>query len=274
MPTFDATRYASQWLMNLDRRTVAREITNADYGEVAGFRAVQVYQANDLNAPDKNADNTVNIQNPGGSGTLMNLDQERDLTVGIPSVEEFQSQVDMQRKFRDRQAQAGEEDLDDHVLNKYTEANIDLSTTATSNAGDFGDKVREAKVALSDNDVPRGDRFMVVTPHYADLIAEDAGDRIERNTDIEVNGFIGRYQGFDIFESTGVVETGTSPGKQHLLFGHRAAITLAVQLMNVALIPDAEQAQYHGDILKALMVYGSQTFLPDALGDLEADIPS
>lgn len=273
MPTFDATRYASQWLMNLDRRTVAREITNDDYGTIPGFRAVQVYQANDLAAPDKNADNSVNIQNPGGSGTLMNMDQERDLTVGIPSVEEFQSQVDMQRKFRDRQAQAGEEDLDDHILGLYDAAGIEESTTATTVEG-FGGQFRKMKVALSDNNVPRGNRYAVMSPFYCDLISEYAGDRIERNTDIEVSGYIGTYQGFDIFETTGIAETGTSPGKQHLLFGHRAAVTLAVQLMNVALIPDSEQAQFHGDILKALMAYGAQVFLPNALADLEADIPS
>ena len=273
MPDFNATRYASQWLMNLDRRTVARAITNDDYGTIEGFRAVQVYQANDLAAPDKNADNSVNIQNPGGSGTLMDLDQERDLTVGIPSVEEFQSQVNMQRKFRDRQAQAGEEDLDDFVLGMYDQAGIEVSTSATTVEG-FGDKFRQMKVALSDNNVPRSGRFAVMSPFYCDLISEYAGDRIERNTDIEVTGYIGRFQGFDIFETTGIAQTGSSPGKQHLLFGHRAAVTLAVQLMNVALIRDSEQAQFHGDILKALMVYGAQVFLPDALADLEADQPA
>ena len=270
MPTFDAVRYSEEFLMNLDRRTVAREITNQNYSPITNARAVKVFQANDLSAPDKNADNSVNIQNPGGGETTMTLDEERDLTVGIPSVEEFQSSVDMQSKFQERQTQAGEEDLDDFILGKHTEAGIDLSTTATTPDG-FGDKVRDAKVALSENDVPRSQRFMVLTPHYADLVAEDAGDRIERNTEIEVDGYIGRYQGFDLFESTGIVEAGS---KQHLLFGHRAAITLAVQLNNTALIGDSEQAQFHGDILKALMVYGGQTFLPSALGDLEADIPS
>jgi hypothetical protein len=273
MPQFNATRYASQWLMNLDRRTVAREITNQNYSPITGARAVKVFQANDLSAPNKNADNSVNIQNPTGGSTTMTLDEERDLTVGIPSVEEFQSQVNVQSKFRERQAQAGEEDLDDFILGKYPDAGITLSTTASTASG-FGDKIRDAKVALSDNNVPRSERFMVLSPFYADLVAEDAGDRIDRNRDIEVEGFIGRYQGFDLFESTGIVETGTSPGKQHLVFGHRQAIILAVQMDGVALVDNADQARFHGDVLKALMVYGGQTFLPDALGDLEADIPS
>lgn len=267
---FNAVQYASDFIMNLDRRTVSREVTNQNYTPIENADAVKVYAADDLSAQDKNADNTVQIQNPSGGVTTMSLDQEKDLTVGIGSVEEFQSEVNIQQKMRDRQAAALEEDLDDFFLDKHTAAGIDLSTTA-SGASNFGDKVREAKVALSDNDVPRSGRFMVVTPFYADLIAEDAGDRIQRNRDIEVDGYIGRYQGFDVFETTGVVEAGS---KQHLLFGHRQAFTLAVQMNEVNLVPNSEQGSYHGDILKALSVYGGQTFLPNALGDLEADIPS
>jgi hypothetical protein len=273
MGTFSATRYSEQFILNLDRSTVAREITNQDYSPVEGARAVELYSASDLSAPDKNADDSVNIQNPGGSSQTMTLDEEKDLTVGIPSVEEFQSQVDMQRTFRGRQAQAGEEALDDHVMGKHTEAGIDISTTATTPDG-FEDKVRDCKVALSDNDVPRAGRYMVLSPHYADLLSEAAGDRIQSNRDIEVDGFIGRFQGFDIFESTGVPETGSAPGKQHLTFGHRAAHTLAVQLDGVALVRNSEQGTFHGDILKSLMVYGSKVQLPAAYGDLEADQPS
>lgn len=273
MGAFDATRFSSQFIMELDRATVAREITNQDYTPIENARAVKLFGADDLNAPDKNSDNSVNIQNPSGTNQTMTLDQERDLTVGIPSVEEFQSSVDMQRKFRGRQAQAGEEDLDDHVLGKYGQAGETISTTATSASG-FSDKLREAKVALSDKNVPRSGRFAVLSPFYADLVAEHAGDEIDRNRDIEVSGYIGRYQGFDLFESTGLATSGSSPTKEHQIVGHRAAHTLAVQLDDVALVGNDEQARYHGDVLKALMVYGSRVVLPNAMIDLAADQPS
>ena len=84
---FSATRYASEFLMNLDQRNVARQITNQNY-TVTGARTVNVYDADDLSAQDKNADNTVQIQNPSGGAVPMTLDQEKDLTVGIGSVED------------------------------------------------------------------------------------------------------------------------------------------------------------------------------------------
>jgi hypothetical protein len=58
------------------------------------------------------------------------------------------------------------------------------------------------------------------------------------------------------------------------MFGHREAVTLGVQMNDVALVANADQATFHGDVLKALAVYGSKTFLPNALGDLEADVPA
>jgi hypothetical protein len=266
---FQDTVYSSQFLLDLDRRTVARSITNDNY-TVVGARSVEVYAADPLSANDKNADNSVQIQNPSGASTPMAMDQEKDLTVGIPSVEQFQTSVDMQRKFRDRQSQAGAEDVDDFVLAKHTDANITLSTTASTASG-FGDVVRNAKVSLSDNNVPRSGRFMVVSPTYADLIAEDAGDRMRINSEIEAEGYIGRYQGFDIYESTGLP---TDADSEFQIFGHREAITLAIQLEEFNLVPNASQAVYHGDVLKGLMVYGANCFLPDALGSLDAALPS
>jgi hypothetical protein len=269
MGDFSAKLHSAQFLRNLDRRTVAREITNDDY-EVIGARTVEVHSAGDLNAQDANSDGSVQIQNPSGSTVSMAMDQERDLTFGVPSVEEVQSQPELQEKFRGRQVQAGEEDLDDYVLGLHGDGNISITTTA-STADGFTSKLRDAKVALSDNNVPRRGRFAVLSPTYMDLVTEYAGDRIRANKEIETDGYVGRYQGFDLFESSALVQTG---GKEKNLIGHRAAVTLAVQLNNVALVSNDEQATFHGDVLKALMVYGAEVFLPDAFGIIDADVPA
>lgn len=266
---FESTIYSGRFITNLDRRTVGMQITNQNYS-VVGARTVQVWAADDLSAPDKNADNSVNIQNPSGAATPMALDQEKDLSVLVPSVDEFQSSVNMQTKFRERQVQASEESIDDFVLAKHPDATTTLSTTATTASG-FDSVIRDAKVALSDLNVPRSMRWMVLSPTYADLAAEAAGDRMRINTEIETEGYVGRYQGFDIFESTGVADDGT---KQQNMFGHTAAITLAKQIEDFFLIPSSQNSSHHGDLLKGLLVYGAQTFLPDALGVIDADLPA
>ena len=266
---FESTVYSGQFLINLDQRTIANAITNSDYS-VVGARTVEVWAANNLVANDLAADNSVTVQNPSGPSTPMAMDQEKDLSVLIPTVEEFQSSVNIQAKFRERQVQAGAEDVDDYVLGLYGDATTDISTTASTASG-FDSNVRQAKVALSDLNVPRSGRYMVLSPDYADLVAESAGDRIRVNSEIETEGYIGRYQGFDIFESTGLFDNGT---KQQQLFGHTAAITLARQIESANVVPSAQNASYHGDLLKMLMVYGAKTFLPNALGTISADVPA
>jgi hypothetical protein len=246
---------------------VSAGITNDDYIDNRNGRTVTVYGVDDPAAQDKNSDNSVQIQNVSGGAVDLTMDQEKDITIGIGVVDEFQSRPDVRAKFRERQVQIVEEDVDKYVLGLYGQAdsNNQLSTSATTASG-FDDKIREAKVALSDQNVPRSNRWMVLTPTYADLAAEAAGDRIERNTEIEREGYIGRYQGFDMYE-TSLVQA--SSGNDMLMFGHTAAITLAVRPQEFNLVPNAEQASFHGDVLKGLFVYGAQTFIPEALGSIE-----
>ena len=266
---FESTVYSGQFLLNLDQRTIANAITNSDY-TVVGARTVEVWAANNLVANDLAVDNSVTVQNPSGPSTPMAMDQEKDLSVLIPTVDEFQSSVDMQSKFRERQVQAGAEDVDDYVFGLYGSATTTLPTTASTATG-FDDVVRDAKVALSDLNVPRSSRYMVLSPTYADLVAEAAGDRMRVNTEIETEGYVGRYQGFDIYESTGLFDNST---KQQQIFGHTAATTLARQIESASVVPSAQNAAYHGDLLKMLMVYGAKVFLPDAFGTISADVPA
>lgn len=271
---FEAQAYADEFLLDLDQRTVADAITNDNYTVNENGESVTVYAADPLVANSKNADNSVNAQNPSGSSTVMSMDQEKDLTVVVGTVEEFQSSVDIQDKFQERQLEAADQDVDDYVMGFHTDADAsnEISTTATSASG-FDDIVREAKVNLGENDVPRSNRFMVLTPGYADIVAEAAGDRLENGPSnmVEREGYVGRYQGFDMFESSGVESSGSSPGKRHLVYGHTAAITMARQIQEATLVPSSDQASYHGDVLKFLLVYGAQTFLPTALGVINAD---
>jgi hypothetical protein len=271
---FEAQVYAAQLITELDSNLVARQITNDNYIEGQG-RTVQVYSAGDISSSDKNADSTIDWKSTSSSQLALTMDQEKDVSVIVDVVEEFQSNPNVQNKYRERQRRAAEEDIDDFVLQEYQNAGTSLPTSATTASG-FEDIVRDAKVALSDKNVPRANRFLVLTPHYADLLEKAATDRFEASDagDTARAGFIGRYQGFDIYESQRIPETGSSPTKQHMLFGHTEAVTLAVEPEEFHLIPNSQMSTHHGAGLKGLVVFGAKTFLPDALGEISADKPS
>jgi hypothetical protein len=274
MAEFADTVYSDQVITDLYARSVATEITNQNFTE-DGARTVTIYKPTQVAANDLAGDNQANVQDPDANTTSLVFNQEKDLTVGIPSVQEFQTNVDMQDNYRQQQVDAINEDMSKYVLGLSGDApggnTLDFDLDG-SNAQDFGDKVREAKVALSEANAPYSGRWMVLPPFYMDLLAEDAGDRLTDNVDSEVEGFIGRYQGFNLYETTAVATNDTpSPSTRQIMFGHERAITMGASVDQFALVP-YDRSQYHGALLKMLVVYGAKVVDSDLLGVINAEV--
>ena len=278
MPQFIPTVYASQLLTELRRNTVASQITNSNYtGEISERGdTVKVHAVGDLSVNDHTKGSKVTWQNPSGSDKTLVIDQQKDVSFLISDIDQFQSAIDVRAAYRRKQAQAFAENLDDHVLGMHSDApaaNV-IDTTASTASG-FIKQVRNAKVALSDQNVPRMGRYMVLSPFYASLVAEYYAEQMT-NEDAARSGYVGRLEGFDCFESTAVpeVDTGTdgTADKQKLIFGQSEAITLASQIVNAELVES--HPDYHAGGWKGLLVYGAKTFVPEALGVLNADVPA
>lgn len=264
--------YSAQTLQKLDASLVAGAITNRNYlGEITRKGdQVEVYAVGDLTVNDHVRNQPISFQNPGGGTVMMDIDQEKDCSFLVDNVDAFQSNINVQTAYQGRQVRAMAEDVDTHVLGKYGDAHADnvIATTAATASG-FIKVVRDAKVALSEKNVPRDqERFLAIPPFYASLLSEYFSET-QQNEMAAVQGYIGRLEGFNVLESNRLVE---NTGKVKCMFGHTAAITLARQIINTEWW--ASHPSYHGGAMKGLMVYGSKTFLPEALGLIDADIPA
>ena len=260
--------YEGELLTELNSSLFASNITNSNYtGEISQRGdTVHVYALDDLAANDKNADDSVQWQTPSGTDQTLTVDQEKDISVFLPRVQTFQSDIGMQEAYRTKQVQAADEDIEDFVLNKVTDGASTIDATGVSSASNFIQEVRKAKVALSNNDVPRSDRYMVLPPKYVSMISEYMTEQLD-DKQIAENGFIGRAEGFAVYESTRLPVYGTNDANSRAMFGHVAAITLARQIVDMRFYEDLPE--YHGGGLKGLVVYGAKTFLPAALGELD-----
>lgn len=129
---------------------------------------------------------------------------------------------------------------------------------------------------LDEQNVPEGDRFLVITPYERQLLMHSplaqayvTGD----SQSILRNGKIGRIDRFDIYVSnllpaaaagqnyTGGAAAGTV--KRHVIIaGHRAAMTFASQINKVESIPNPND---FGTLVRGLMIYGRKTVKPEAL---------
>lgn len=271
MPTnFIPEVYEGELLTELNANLFASQITNSNYtGEISQRGdTVHVYALDDLVANDKNADDSVQWQSPSGTDQQLVVDQAKDISIRLPRVQTFQADVNMQGAYRMKQVQAADEDIEDYVLSQVTEGASTVDATGVSSASQFVQKVREAKVALSDKDVPRADRFIVLQPAQVSMLSEYMTETLE-DRDSAANGFVGRAEGFDIYESTRLPTFGTDDANARAMFGHTAAITLARQIVDFRFYEDLPN--YHGGGLKGLIVYGAKVFLPNALGELQVD---
>jgi len=273
MPTdFIPEVYEGQLLTDLNSALFADQITNANYTGQITQRGdvVYVYAVDDLAANDKNADDSVQWQTPSGDEQTLAVDQAKDISIKLPRVQTFQSDVNMRSAFRGKQVQAADEDIEDFVLSKVTNGTTTIDATGISSASAFIQEVRNAKVALSDLDVPRANRYLVIPPRYVSMISEYMTETLE-NQEIAEQGFLGRAEGFAIYESTRcpVFTNSNADDAKRAVFGHTAAITLARQITDFRFYEDLPE--YHGGGLKGLVVYGAKVFLPNALGELQVD---
>lgn len=147
----------------------------------------------------------------------------------------------------------------------YTQAGNEILKTITAMSS-----------VLDEQNVPEGDRFLVITPYERQLLMHSplaqayvTGD----SQSILRNGKIGRIDRFDIYVSnllpaaaagqnyTGGAAAGTV--KRHVIIaGHRAAMTFASQINKVESIPNPND---FGTLVRGLMIYGRKTVKPEAL---------
>lgn len=126
-------------------------------------------------------------------------------------------------------------------------------------------------VMLTEANVPRADRFVVVPPWFYGLLLEDerfiaAGTRLSDRA--LRNGEIGMAAGFTVLESNNAPNT--NGAKYKIIAGHPSAITYAEQIVKIeAYRPEKRFA----DAIKGLHVYGAKLVRPTALAVLTADRP-
>lgn len=273
MSLFIPTHYAAQILTELRAKLVGMALTNQNYtGEITrNGDTVKVYAVGDLAVNDHVRGQKINYQSPSGSEVTMVIDQEKDCSFLIDDVDAFQSAVNVRNAYAAKAIRAQLEVTDTFILNKVADADPNnVITTTASTASGFMTVVRNAKVALSEMNVPKEGRYLVLTPHYANLVSEYMSDKLLEGQTAR-SGWVGRVEGFDVYESNRLPEDAVA-GKVKLMFGHPEAITFANQIVGAEWIPS--HPDYHGGAFKSLHVYGGKVFVPAALGRIEADIPA
>lgn len=158
---------------------------------------------------------------------------------------------------------------------------IDMGTTTAPvvlTKATIFEKIVDCWTVLSEQNVPKPNRWMLLPPEIAKLIqksdlkdASISGDRMSNI--IRRNDYLGTIAGFTLYESQNL-STGTANSKTYwnCLFGHTSAITFASQIAEFeGPIRAIDRFSSDFDLYRGLAVYGFKVVKPKALGLLLAN---
>ncbi len=257
-------------LAQLDKILVARAITNNMWeGEIkqAGD-SVKIWTPGSITVKDytKNTDHATPDATTGTDQT-MTIDQQKYFNFQVDTIDITQMPVPVLEAYIQRAAYALKDTIDQHILGLYTGVHADttVTPTATLSTSNVLTVFAELYRKMTEKNIPKEGRFIVVPPRVTEIInAYLAGKSTSLGDNVAVNGYMGRFQGFDIYESNNVVDTdedqeGTASTETtyNCLAGTRMGITFAMQIPegNTRIfVPERRFAT----AVKSLIVYGSK----------------
>ena len=190
------------------------------------------------------------------------IDQKKYFAVTVDDVDEIQSKPDVMANAQIEIGKAVADDPDVYIAGLYTESGLTSGTTGSptsltsaniiSTLGSIRDQLRDNKV--------RDDLVAVVPPWFLTKIDYSRIIRDTNNSAILTAGYVGRYMGFDLYESDNIQHSG-STWYSPMFFAKNKTIGFGMQMEK---IEAGRHENTFGDYIKGLMVYGAKTYRPDA----------
>ena len=242
------------------------EIGNAgDTVKIHGFGAVSVFdyaKNGDMPPPETLTDEEMTLK----------IDQSKGFNFQIDDIDKAQQTPKiMGAAMADaayRLADAADQFIAAHYVHAGRQIGSDAAPTALTKDNVY-DIVVDMGTALTEKNVPKEGRFLILPPWAYGLILKDDRFTGTGGAGAETalaNGQVGRAAGFAVMESNNVPHDGGARYK--ILAGHRMAWSFADQISSVeAYRPERR----FGDAAKGLHVYGAKVVRPDALVCLTAN---
>lgn len=263
MSNFKTTVWSARLLANLQKNLVFGNLVNTDYqGEIRGQgSSVKINSIDSITIGDYDGTDITSEEVTGAVQELL-IDQARYFNFTVDNVTEAQSNVDIMEGAMREAAYGMANSIDKHIADLYVDSQNVLGdvTPIEITKDNAYDKVVDLGVALDNEDVPAGDRFVVVTPEVHGLLLKDA--RFTKDSEVVASGYIGEVNGMRVYKSNNI------PADK-VIAGHRSAIAFAQQVDKVR---DYEPEKSFKDGVKGLSVFGAKVIRPKALAVMNVTI--
>lgn len=260
---FNATVWSGVILQNLRKAHVAAGAANRNYeGDITQFG--DRVKINNIQAiTSKEYTTNSDIDGPDeltGEEQFLDINQRRYINFQIDDVDQAQQRPKIMSEAMAEASHALSDDADGYILSLHTDVDSSNYIGETDNpitltTSNVYDRFTEAGQLLDENNVPRGNRWVIVPPWVHSLLVRSdefvkAGTELANQTIL--NGMVGQIGGFSVLMSNNVDST---YGEADVMFGYPGAITFAEQILNMeAYRPEKRFA----DAVKGLYVYGAK----------------
>lgn len=257
----------------LNSRLAYSALFNQDYqGSVTYGNKVNILSLDPVTVGNYVVDTPIDYQLLSDSKQELDINQQKYFAISLDDIDEIQSNADLMGAMARNASYQLQKTIDGF-----------LATTASAGAG-IVSGLGTTSVPLAINSanvkktlltigrkmdealVPRAGRVIIVPPWFVEKIVLAGILEATNNSEMLLNGYAGRYGGFDIYMSTNVPNT--TGAKWQILAGTSIAGTMAVQLSKVETI---RLETHFADALRGLAVYGSKITRPTTLAKAICD---
>lgn len=254
-------------LEDYDEMAVFVPLMNTDYeGDISGFGdTVKINSIGDFETYAYTG--TVTYTDLDDSSLLLQIDQEKAVSKKISDIDNAQTKPKLMGQISRNMAKAFLADTEAFVASKYVDAGITIGSTGTPTAitsANVISTIGDMATSFDENDVPDDGRVAVVSPWLAQKMVLAGVVRDTDNSDFISAGYIGQFQGFQVYKSNRISHSGTT-WYAPMFFRAKDTIAFATQLEKIEALRLEDSFE---DGIRSLMVYGGKVIRPESLGVL------
>ena len=264
---FKPTIWSDKLFQAYDKQFVFSPLTNKTFeDEITSYgQEVKIGEIGDVTINDYTG--TVTYETIADASKYLKIDQKKYFAVEVDDVDNAQTKIKPMNEIVRKAGIAGADEVDQLIAGKYTDAGITSGSTGSPTSitsANITSKLRDIGTSMSENNVPTQGRVAVVPPWFSAKIDLGKIQKDTNNSDTIVNGYVGRYMGFDIYESNNIQHSGTT-WYAPMFFTAGDTIAFGMQFTKT------EAGRRDGsfsDYVRGLWIYGAKVYRPDSLAVL------
>jgi len=265
--------WSARLLQNLHKAHVFAQVANTDYqGEISGYGdTVKINAIGPVTVRDYNKYGTLERDELQDAQTILTIDQAKYFNFAVDDIDAAQQRPKVMDEAMREAAYALADQSDQYMAGLAKEAS-DIVDGGAMQADDVYEALTEVNQRLDENNVPRGDRWMVIPPWFVGklVLAEIFTQGAINAQETFENGWVGQAIGLNFYVSNNLIDDYGS--QDHLMpAGTRRAMSYAEQILSME--PYRPEDGF-SDAMKGLHVYGGKVVDPKSMVSLQGRFAS